>query len=498
MPVKSYRILTVSLALAALAACQHVAPLRSEAGRGEAGRVTPSCPGDATRSETILTLEKGPVEYTACAGTIRVTDTRDGPLADLFYTAYMLPSDKDEPRPIAFVWNGGPGADSRLLHFRALGPKTLQAGQLADNTDSPLPAADLVFLDPAGTGFSRASSDEAARTLYSTTGDIAATAQFIRRFLAAQGRTASPLYLVGESFGTWRASGVAEALLQVGQPVAGIALISGGIPMGEERDRALMRALSLPNRTATALALGKLDTSLSADPAGALASSELWARDVWYPALAAPQSLTFRQRQEVVTGLARFMGLAPSRIDSATLWVSPRDFRQGLLADEGKTLGIFDMRRTQAEEGDSGADAVLAYYRRALGFRDGKYAGIEVPALPVGRDWQYDQAPITKESLARAMAGEGPPSPSQPWVLRALEMSPTMRVLVATGLYDSLNGCAANREAANRFPAPLAKQIDTHCYRGGHMMYEDSAEAVQFADDLKSFFTNADDARKLE
>lgn len=493
MPVKSSRILTMSLALGSLAACQHLAPLRSDA-----GQVTPSCPGDATRTESTLALADGPLGYTACAGTIRITDRQDGALADLFYTAYLLPHDKAGQRPIAFVWNGGPGADSRLLQFDALGPRTLENGRMIDNADSPLPAADLVFLDPAGTGFSRASSDEAARTLYSTTGDIAATAQFIRRFLASQGRTGSPLYLVGESFGTWRASAVAEALVQVGQPVAGIALISGGIPMGEERDRALMRALTLPNRTATALALGKLDARLSADPASALASSEQWAREVWYPALAAPQSLTASQRQAVVTGLAHYMGIAPGRIDTATLWVSPRDFRQGLLADEGKTLGIFDMRKTVSKEEKSGSHAVIAYYRQRLGYRDGKYAGIEVPELPVGGNWQYDQAPITKESLSRAMAGEGPPSPSQPWVLRALELAPAMRVFVATGLYDSLNGCAANSEAVNQFAPPLARRMDTHCYRGGHMMYEEPTEKPQFANDLKSFLSNAGNVQNVE
>lgn len=428
-----------------------------------------------------------------------MSDASGAKAADLFYTAYLAPSAEPATRPIAFVWNGGPGADSRLLQFHALGPKTLDNGDLVDNPESPLASADLVFLDPAGTAFSRAATEAAQKRLYSTTGDIAATARFIQDFLKAEGRGTSPVYLVGESFGTWRSAGVAEVLIDAGQPVAGIALISGGIPMGEERNRSLMRALTLPNRTATALALGKLDPALAADPEATLAAAEDWARKVWYPALADPGALSDAARDEVAKGLSHYMGLPLDSIDRDTLWVSPRDFRKALLAEEGKTLGIFDMRSTDAEfDQTAGGDAILAWYRQTLGYTAGEYAGIEVPALPVGRNWQYDQSPITKESLARAMAGEGPPSPSQPWVLRAMQKSSRLRVFVATGLFDSLNGCAANREAAADFPPSLAERISAHCYRGGHMMYEDPAEAVQFANDVDSFLSNSDKSANAE
>lgn len=433
----------------------------------------------------------GILTYTTCAGTQAIVDKDGTKAADLFYTAYFAKAAAGKRRPIAFVWNGGPGADSRLLQFHALGPKTLKGDALTDNASSLLQAADLVFLDPAGTGFSRATSPASAKRLYSTTGDIAATASFIRAFLQAHGRDQSPVYLVGESFGTWRAAGTAEALVDAGQPVAGIALISGGIPMGEERDRALARALTLPNRTATALALGKLNNRLAADPARALNEAETWARTVWHPALADPQGLSDRQRKDVVDGLARYMGLAPSSIDPATLWVSPREFRTKLLAKEGRTLGIFDMRQTGAGVDEKAADsAILKYYRETLGYAQGQYAGIDGPELHVGNEWQYDQSPITPESLARAVAGEGPPSPSQPWVLRALEKAPSLRVFVATGLYDSLNGCAANRQAARDFPVTIRARIKAQCYRGGHMMYEDPAEALQFARDLETFVSN--------
>ncbi|EJL31615.1 peptidase S10 [Novosphingobium sp. AP12] len=480
MPSTTARLLGISLSLLALVACQHIgAKDRAEAS---------VCGKDVAGAAAKL----GKLPYTTCAGTLEIADDQGAKAADLFYTAYIAKRPTRKPRPIAFVWNGGPGADSRLLQFHALGPKTLHGDALADNAASPLSAADLVFLDPAGTGFSRAASEAAAKRLYSTTGDLAATVRFIRAFLKAHGREHSPVYLVGESFGTWRAAGVAEALVDAGQPVAGMALVSGGIPMGEERDRALARALTLPNRTATALALGKLDPALAADPAKALVEAESWARAVWYPALAHPEALDDKARAEVVAGLQRYMGLAPSAIDAAKLWVSPRDFRTKLLKAEGKTLGIFDMRQTTpAKDEKAGNAAILDFYRRTLGYGAGQYAGIDGPELPVGNDWQYDQSPITPDSLARAIAGEGPPSASQPWVLRALEKAPALRVFVATGLYDSLNSCAANREAARDFPGALAERIEARCYQGGHMMYEDPAESQQFANHLSAFFRNS-------
>jgi hypothetical protein len=161
-----------------------------------------------------------------------------------------------------------------------------------------------------------------------------------------------------------------------------------------------------------------------------------------------------------------------------------------LLAKEGKTLGIFDMRQTTPDSADKAeGEAELSYYRGALKFTDGHYAGIEGPANNVGEDWRYDQSPVTPESMARAMAGEGPPSGPQPWTTRALEKAPSLRVWVAAGLYDSLNSCAANDYTVAALPAALASRIRLNCYAGGHMMYEDPKETFRFGRDLSAFLT---------
>jgi len=451
-----------------------------------AAKPLPACPADAASAAQVAQVAGTPLHYRICAGTLPIRI--DGEVRGrVFYTAYLAARTGKQRRPLAFVWNGGPGSDSRPLQFHALAPRTLHDGRLTDNGASPLDAADLVFVDPVGTGFSRPTRPD-GEDFYGTNEDIASIAQFVRAFRDTYRRADAPLYLVGESFGTWRAAGVAEKLIDQGVPVAGIALISGGIPLGKTHDRALMRALSLPNRTATALALGKLAPALQAHPKETLVEAEAWARRVYYPALEHPRALSPADRKAVSETLARYQGLPVATIDPETLWVSPRQFRTGLLKSSGKTLNVFDMRKIGDDKPDPADDrAVIAFYRRTLGYRDGRYAGIEEKGPEVGSLWRYDQAPITPESLARAKAGEGPPSPSQPWTLRAMEKAPALRVWVAAGMYDSLNSCAGNRATVAALPSGIAQRFSLHCYAGGHMMYEDPAVTRPFGADLRRF-----------
>lgn len=448
-----------------------------------ANAAAPACPAGAVRTEHPAAGTPASA-YVACVGTLPVTNGA-GAHGRIFYTAYLR---KGANRPLAFIWNGGPGGDSRLLHFSALGPMLIRDGVLVENAASPLSAADLVFVDPVGTGFSRGATEADAKGFYSTMADIAATADFIGAFRRATDREASALYLLGESFGTWRATGAAERLLDHGVPVAGVALISGGIPLGDLPDRNRMRALALPNRTATAFALGKLPPDLQKNRAAALLRAQEFAVKTYAPALAAPETLSADQRARIVQELASLQGLDPRLIDDKTLWVSPRDFRKGLLAAEGKVLDVFDMRKSSPAPDDAAnGRAAIGWYRNQLGFTGGVYAGIEGPKLPVGENWAYDQSSITPESLARAMAGEGPPSASRPWALSIMQKAQSLRTFVATGIYDSLNGCSANRATVAALPPDVARRFTLRCYEGGHMMYEEPGTLERFNDDIAAF-----------
>jgi carboxypeptidase C (cathepsin A) len=450
-----------------------------------AARAAAPCADGATETRHAAVIGGKRMAYTACAGSLPVRDQASGATGRIFYTAYVAQGAK--ARPLTFVWNGGPGADSRLLHFHALGPRVIRGGALVDNTASPLVASDLVFVDPIGTGFSRADTATQAQHFYGTVADIAATKSFVSAFRTAYRRTDAPLYLAGESFGTWRAAGVAQALIEAGTPVRGMALISGGIPLGEFPERNLVRALSIDSRVATAHALGRLVPRLQASRARALAEANRWALQEYLLALAAPQALSPERRAKLAAELAGFQGLDPKLVDPATLWISPEQFRTALLKDQGKVLDVFDMRRTANAKSAEEDKLVRAYFRNTLRYRGGQYAGIEAPESTAGSAWQYDQAPITKESLARAMAGEGPPSPSQPWTLEAMRAAPQLRTWVAAGLYDSLNSCAGNRATVAALPSDIAARFVLRCFEGGHMMYDDPAETLRFGREFAAF-----------
>ena len=168
---------------------------------------------------------------------------------------------------MTFLWNGGPGSNSTLLHLVGLRSKAARrlAGrqgcvecEVEDNDATWLEHSDLVFVDPVGTGFSRPTRAEYGAEFYNTLGDIASIAEFVRVYLTRFDAWDAPLFVAGESYGAWRASGVAEALEQRGTRVAGVMLISGGIQVGPVIDDEMRTALFIPTRAAAAFHHQKL------------------------------------------------------------------------------------------------------------------------------------------------------------------------------------------------------------------------------------------------
>lgn len=455
---------------------------------------------DAVVTRHEIKLAGAPLRYTAEAGRTPIVDARSKQVrAQIFYVAYRkLPLDAS--RPITFVWNGGPGANSSLLHFEALGPRRVHDGVLQDNQATPLAVTDLVFVDPVGTGFSRPTKPEYGAAFYGTLGDMDATAEFIRTWRASHGAKKSPVFLAGESFGVWRAAGVAELMEKSGEHVQGTILISGGMGVATTAPREVTTALRTPNRVATALYHHKLPQDLGTDLSKILASATQWAANTYAPALRDIAKLSPQQRDGIASELARFTGLRPETIDRETLVVRPKQYLQTLLAEEGKTLNTFDMRISEPNGAhDSPPDVILNYFHGELNYKtDLAYAGLEKRADPtltmtpdeIGRHWQYDSGEITPEVMAAAMAGEGPPG-AQPWSLQTIALNPKLRVMVAAGLYDSLNSCAANEDVLTRIDPKVAAQFTLRCYSGGHMMYRDEAAHTQLGADIAAFVTNA-------
>lgn len=437
--------------------------------------------------------------YAAEVGRLAIRDAETGePRGWMGYIAYRVASAK--PRPLAFVWNGGPGANSATLHFEVAGPKRGEAGGLVDNQETWLTDADLVFVDPIGTGFSRPARAGDADGFYGTLGDVASVTEFVRAWRLLDGTQDNPLYLIGESWGAGRAANVGYALLKRGVPVAGLGLISGGTGLSRLGDDGPVGPLKIVGFAATAFRLGKLAPDVGATSEAVEAAAGQWVRATYAPALARRDQLSPDERDRIAAGLARFTGVPADRIDRKTLALTPRQFRTQLVP--GQTLNTFDMRITDEPRAAS-RDAILAYLRGDLGYRtDLPYVGLESqddaflpdgkPVPGVGGRWDYATAKVTPEERQAAIAeavrtGAGPPNlgPPLPATAEAVALNPRLRVLVASGLYDSLANCAGADETARTLPAQLKAAMSFKCYPGGHMMYRDQPTRLKFSEDIR-------------
>jgi carboxypeptidase C (cathepsin A) len=478
---------------------------------------TDTIPGIATHivaTRHTVTVAGRPLSYTARAGVLPIRHNDDGSVrANIFFVAYVADrAPNDSPRPITFAWNGGPGANSLLLHLSAFGPRHLDEGDSAgtprrparvvDNEETLLTQTDLVFVDPVGTGFSRPAAPTYASDFYGVREDIAATKEFIRVYRTRFDAWDAPVYLLGESYGTWRASGTAEAMEQAGEHVAGVMLISGGIPVGPVASREMRAALFLPTRVATAAYHHRLAADLERDTALAMREAEEWGRTVYARALARRDALPSAARQVIISRLARYTGLDTAAIDKKTLMVDRRALQQHLLRGQG-VIAMFDTR--QIVRGEPSADdradearrhaLINSYLRDELGFKtDLAYQGLESGWSASGKardpnaEWKWNQgdpgAPIEP-------VDDGPPGGAPPWVQRTFAANPTTRTFVAAGIYDSLNSCPLITYQISRLEPALRERITFGCYVGGHMMYEDRPARVRLRRDLARFFDSA-------
>ena len=450
------------------------------------------------------------LEYTAETGRIAICDVETGePHGYMFYISYRVqPSDK--LRPVTFLWNGGPGANSSLLHFHVAGPKRVEGGRLVDNAETWLTVTDLVFVDPIGCGFSRPAKVEYATEFYGTVGDVASVTEFVRSWCLLHEADDLPVVLAGESWGARRAASVGYALEKRGVRVNGLVLISGGTGLNTEYcSRELRNALKVVDLSMTAFYHGKIPSDLGTDPDALRKTADVWARQTYAPALARANSLSDAERTAVINQLSRFTGLSVDLIDPKTLSFSPRQYRTGLLKDQGKILQTFDMR-VAFQAGVSSAvmapksrSAILRYLRRDLGYRtDLPYVGLEdleqgyAPSgeypQSVNARWNWATEPVSPEDLAAAMAeaaksGSGPPRLGSPLPAteEAIVLNPDMKVLVASGIFDSYASCATYEEIGRQLPPALQRSISFKCYVGGHMMYLDPQIRVRFSKDVK-------------
>jgi carboxypeptidase C (cathepsin A) len=437
------------------------------------------------------------LSYQARAGTLSLPDGSGAVTAEVFYVAYSVRSEapgEASSRPITFVFNGGPGAASAFLHLGALGPRIVQTSakglflpppqKLVDNPDTWLDMTDLVFVDPVGTGYSREAVGQQARTFWSVKQDAASMGAFIRLYLAETGRTRSPVFLAGESYGGFRAALVARALQQdVGISPTGVVLISPALEFmlvrPDEFDL-LHLALELPSLAAVRLQREGI-TGLALQTR--LAAVERFALGDYLVALTSGLEQGGRSTSERV---AEFTGLPLELIQRSFARVSTRLFAKEFARARQNVLSLYDATIETADSAPNrarlvGPDPILdgsvpvltsafvAYVGDELNFHTNlSYRLLNGQA---GRDWDYGTSP-SRQGYAGAMDD----------LQRARVLSPAMRVLIVNGYSDLVTPYMTSRYLVGQVRSiPGATPIRLEVLEGGHMMYfrPDSRHALK-------------------
>jgi carboxypeptidase C (cathepsin A) len=369
----------------------------------------------------VIQLNGQLLRYTATAGCLPIRDKHGKLQAEMFFIAYAKEDNKDlSRRPIAFAFNGGPGASSIWLHIGGLGPKRTplaedgtalpQSFELVDNDSTWLDFTDLVFIDPIGTGYSRVAPGADATPFYTVERDVQTSADFIRLYLTRYDRWLSPKYLVGESYGTTRTAGLAEYLqAKLGINLNGVLLLSSAIDFQTfsfQRGNDLAYAIAVPSYAAAAWYHKRLSPRLQEDLKKTLGEVEHWTIANYLPALASGKDLPDAQRKEIAAKLAEYTGLSENYVERSDLRISNVRFAKELLREQRKKIGILDSRVVGADlaawNDAEGSDPAMAlatgplvaainhYLREDLHYTtDEDYVFL---SMSVNRSWKWGSA----------------------------------------------------------------------------------------------------------
>lgn len=446
------------------------------------------------------------LNYTATAGYMPIRNQQNGETeARIFYMAYTL-DNAPANRPLMFSFNGGPGSASVWLHLGALGPKRVK---MLDNGFLPPPPyqtetneatwladTDLVFVDTVGTGYSRAVKPEFSAKFFGVNGDIESTGEFIRMYLGRENRWSSPLFLVGESYGTTRVSGLSNYLFDKGIGLNGILMISTvmnfqTIRFADNNDVPL--TLILPSYAATAWYHKKLSAAMQAKSVKEVAEeAEQFAMNEYAPAMMRIDRLSAQEKQTLLNKFSQFTGLSKDFVERNNFRVELGEFMKELLRDQRRTVGRLDSRFLGIDRDAAGSDAdddpsinairppftsvFNDYVRRDLNFK----SDLEYYLLGggVGRwNWNVDNGYAdTSMRLKDAMA-----------------KNPYMKIFIGQGYYDMATPFFAAEytvSAMNLDPA-LRKNISFSYYEAGHMMYIEKTSLKKLHDDASAFIQNS-------
>lgn len=432
------------------------------------------------------TFHREALSYEATVTAFPVTG-EGGARGSLVVTSYERRGrDASARRPVIVAFNGGPGASSSPLHLSALGPRRYRLDDdgervMTDNPFSPLDAADLVFVDPVGTGFSRPDDPAAGRAFWSVTADAASVASAIRRWRRLHGRERDPLFLCGESYGTSRAAAILDAHPDLAFDGVLLLSVTGG---PDDADDALARLV--PTYAMTAAFHGLVDAK-GRTPQAIFDEALAWALRDYLPALKQGDALAPGVRATVADGLAARIGLPVEQIARAGLRIDKDTFMRSLLATRGQRTGQLDARATGALAEFAGKTPPYddpsmpgarpfkrptphLYFTEELGVQsDERYVPLN---LDVNAQWRFDRPEALQDPL-RLVAG-------------AMRRDPRLRLFWIAGMYDLTTPLANGRFLMERAGIPASRAIVVAAPTG-HMPYEGDEPLARFTEAVIRF-----------
>ena len=501
------RAVLLALALPACAFAQR--------GRG-ARPAAPAAPGSPAESKAppevhvvtqhSITLDGQRIDYDATVGSIILRDAADRPIGELYYTAYTKRGVSDEStRPIMFAYNGGPGASSIWVHMGLLGPRRVDIPDaehappppyhLVDNQYSMLDKADLVFIDPVGTGYSHPVGVGTGADFWGVDEDANSLAQFVSRFLSETDRWNSPRYIMGESYGTMR-SAVLSAVLQSRYHIDlnGVILLSASLDFETKtfnpgNDEAYL--FFLPTYAAVAWYHHALPNR-PADLRPFLRRVEHFAVNGYALALLA-DSLSPARRAAIIDTLHQYTGLSAEDLDRANLRVTASQFQKELLREHGQLVSRLDARFT-GETGDLlGEDAT---YDPQSADISGAYVSLfnqyMHTDLNFGKDLIYQVGGGTRNwdwNHNSDLGGRPGYTNSAVDLANTLSVNPRLHVMLNSAFFDLATPYFASEWTMDHLGVPpeVRSRITEAEYMSGHMIYVHEPALAAFKKNVAAF-----------
>ncbi|MBT8313314.1 MAG: carboxypeptidase [Maribacter sp.] len=453
------------------------------------------------------------IYLTARAGTFEVRDENNKPIALMGHTYYSKGDDKRSAtslkRPIVFAYNGGPGSSSFWLHMGVLGPKRIVVNdpvstpaapyKITNNNYSILDVADLVMIDPVGTGLSVPVGEAKFEDFWGVDQDIRSLSLFITQFLIEHNRMNSPKYLLGESYGTFRNAGIMNRLLGQGIAMNGVIMVSAVFDLRTllfPPNDDLPYIVHFPTYAATAWYHEMIEDKPE-DLYIFLDEIRDFTENEYTPALFKGDQLSTSDKQEIASKLAAYTGTSSAYWTKADLRVTASEFFAEFLRDKGEIVGRLDSRFTGinqdllAQDGshDPQSSAISPAY--ITGFLDYLHRSLKVNkkltySITAGRregfkwDWSHEG---NKRWGTQAAINTGID------MAQAMSRDPNMKVLILNGIYDIATVFYGVEHSINHLG--LTKEIKDNIimkyYEAGHMMYTHQPSLEKFKKDVAEF-----------